>query len=147
MRMEEYRCYAGTIPRRHCTHVHTRGKDKLRPLLLTLPFVEGSNPGQFATLSTTQPLSHMWLYMRQYERKYMKLWIIGQRTTYISRLHWNGTTRNTMWILLCQHMSWINSQNTVTLPPWNHSIARIHPIPSNMVKTTNRPLPLTKVLT
>ncbi len=58
--MEEYRCYAGTTPRRRCTHMHTSAKDKLRPLLLTPPFVEGSNPGPFATLSTTQPLSHMW---------------------------------------------------------------------------------------
>jgi hypothetical protein len=59
--MEEYRCYAGTTPRRRCTHVHTSAKDNLRPLLLTPPFAEGSNPGPFATLSTTQPLSHMWL--------------------------------------------------------------------------------------
>ncbi len=59
--MEEYRCYAGTTPRRRCTHVHTSVKDKLRPLLLTPPFAEGLNPGPFATLSTTQTLSHMWL--------------------------------------------------------------------------------------
>ncbi len=59
--MEEYRCYAGATPHRCCTHVHTSAKDKLRPLLLTPPFAEGSNPGPFATLSTTQPLSHMWL--------------------------------------------------------------------------------------
>ncbi len=57
--MGEYRCYAGTTPRRCCTHVHMSAKDKLRPLLLTPPFAEGSNPGPFATLSTTQPLSHM----------------------------------------------------------------------------------------
>ncbi len=67
------------------------------------------------------------IYMMHYEKKHMKLWKIGQ-ATYIAELQWNGTT---MWILLCQHMSWNNSQNTVRLPPWNHSIARMHPIPSN----------------
>ena len=45
VRMEEYRCYIGTTPRRRCTHVHTSAKDKLRPLLLTPPFAEGLNPG------------------------------------------------------------------------------------------------------
>ncbi len=40
-------------------NVHTNAKDKLGPLLLTLPFAEGLNPGPFATLSTIQPLSHM----------------------------------------------------------------------------------------
>ncbi len=42
-------------------------KDKLRPLLLTPPFAEGSNPVPFATLSTTQPLSHMWLTFKVYD--------------------------------------------------------------------------------
>jgi hypothetical protein len=40
-------------------NAHTNAKDKLRPLLLTPPFAEGSDSGQFATLSTIQPLSHM----------------------------------------------------------------------------------------
>jgi hypothetical protein len=40
-------------------NVHTNAKYKLRRLLLTLPFAEGSNHGPFATLSTIQPLSHM----------------------------------------------------------------------------------------
>jgi hypothetical protein len=40
-------------------NVHMNAKDKLRSLLLALPFAEGSNPGPFATLSTIQPLSHM----------------------------------------------------------------------------------------
>ncbi len=84
------------------------------------------------------------IYMMHYKRKHMKLWKIGP-ATYIAGLCWNGTTRNTIWILLCQYMSWNNSQNTVTLLPWNHSIARIHTLPANMAKTTNSPLPLTKV--
>jgi hypothetical protein len=46
--------HADTAP-----NVHTNAKDKRRPLLLTPPFAEGSNPGPFATLSTIQPLSHM----------------------------------------------------------------------------------------
>jgi hypothetical protein len=40
-------------------NVCTNGKDEFRPLLLTPPFAEGSNPGPFVTLSTIQPLSHM----------------------------------------------------------------------------------------
>jgi hypothetical protein len=32
-------------------------------------------------------------------------------------IYWNGTTRNTMWVLPCQLMSKNNSQNTVTLLP------------------------------
>jgi hypothetical protein len=46
--------HAGAAP-----NVHMNAKDKLRPLLLTLLFAEGSNPGLFATLSTIQSLSHM----------------------------------------------------------------------------------------
>jgi hypothetical protein len=46
--------HADTAP-----NVHMNAKDKLRPLLLTPPFAEGSNSGPFATLSTIQPLSHL----------------------------------------------------------------------------------------
>ncbi len=51
VRVEKYRCYAGTTPDKCCTDVHTNAKDKLRSMLLILPFVEGLNPGPFATLS------------------------------------------------------------------------------------------------
>ncbi len=40
-------------------NVHANAKDKLRPLLLTLPFAEGLIPGPFASLSTIKPFSHM----------------------------------------------------------------------------------------
>ncbi len=52
-------------------NVHTNVKDKLRPLLLTPPFAKGLNPGPFATLSTIQPLSHMWLLCRYVVTRYL----------------------------------------------------------------------------
>jgi hypothetical protein len=56
VRMEEYRCHAGTTPCR----CYRNAKNKLKPLLLTPPCAEGLNSGLFATLITIQPLSHMW---------------------------------------------------------------------------------------
>ncbi len=44
VRMEGHRCYAGTTPHRHCTHVHTNAKDKLRPFVTNSAFCGGFEP-------------------------------------------------------------------------------------------------------
>jgi hypothetical protein len=41
VRMGGYRCYAGTTPRRRCTHVHINAKDKLRPFTTNSAFCGG----------------------------------------------------------------------------------------------------------
>jgi hypothetical protein len=44
VRMEGYRCYAGTTPRSRRTHLRTNAKDKLRPLATNSTFCRGFKP-------------------------------------------------------------------------------------------------------
>jgi hypothetical protein len=84
------------------------------------------------------------IYTMHYARKHMKLWKIGRATYIAGTLKWNYKKHHVDLAIPAYVKKQLTKYSHVA--PLNHSIARMHPIPSNTAKTTNHPLPLTKIL-